>query len=92
MNHLTARRHARQVHTGRHPPPFLPSVPGLPLPPPEQPQDAFLDCNQANVATAVADPYVVSHITTGYSDRNLEFTEHTLVTSWQDLSQPEEPT
>jgi hypothetical protein len=66
LNHLSGRRQGRSPL--RHPVPQLQQLLPDPIIPPGMfnTQDCCLDSGHVDVCKAMADPYIVSHIVTGY--------------------------
>jgi hypothetical protein len=82
MNHLTARR--RGVNPLHRPPPSIPDLSGL-----GNVQDCYFDYMRADSSVRVeiyellADPYIVSYISTGYSDRSPELVSQVFMAAGQ---------
>ena len=89
MNHLSARRRGRTPLHHSSTQPFLLPQSQLPILT-DHVQDCYLDSGPVDVCAVVADPYIVSHIMTGYSDRSLELSSGVLVVLAGTL-EPKEP-
>lgn len=86
MNHLSGRRQGRNpLRRPLAPPTEMPCPPGM-----FNVQDCYFDYGRADAAVRVdicellADPYIVSHISTGYSDLSPEAISQVLVASGED--------
>jgi hypothetical protein len=77
LNHLAGRRPGRTPL--RHPLRQLPDISGM-----FNIQDCCLDSGRADVCAAVAEPYIVSHITTGYIGREPGPANQVLVAAGQE--------
>jgi hypothetical protein len=80
MNHLAGRRQGRTpLHHPQLPLSDLARLPGL-----FSIQDCCLDSGRADVCAAVAEPYIVSHIMTGYIERDPGLANQVVVAAGQD--------